>query len=125
MANAPTPQFPLPSVSASDILTTIKNIVVGINGWATTDLNVAGNQNSCGMTAPTLVKGSPGRVAVLSVIVAGSGAGTVYDATSLTDTSRPLCKIPTTAGVTTVNMACSFGIVVAPGSGQTVSVGFS
>ena len=113
-----------PSVSPTDIMGVLKNVVTAINGWATTELNINGNQSACGITSATLVKGSAGRVAVLSVIVAGS-AGKIYDAISLTDTSRPICVIPATAGVTQVNITCQFGIVVAPGSGQTASVGYS
>lgn len=124
MPNPPAAQFPLPAVSLTDILTTFKLLVQAVNNWSTTELDINGNQSLSGITSATLVKASPGRVVTLSVIVAGA-AGTIYDANSTTDTSRPICVIPATAGVTQVNMTCQFGIVVAPGSGQTASVGYS
>jgi len=113
------------SVSLSDLLTAAKNIVTAINGLTTTLLQLNGTRNFTGLTAATVVSTSPGRLVQVSVIVAGSGTGTVYDATTTTDTSRPIYKIPQTVGVVDANIPVSFGIVVAPGTGQTVSGGFS
>jgi hypothetical protein len=111
--------------SLDDILTAAKNNVSATNNLAQSFLNVNGLVNSAGITAATLVKSSPGRVATVVVIVAGSGAGHIYDAISASATTNPLFVIPMTVGVTVLNMPATFGIVVAPGSGQTVTVSYS
>jgi len=111
--------------SLSDILTVAKNLATAVNALAQTYLNVQGAQNFAGLTAATVVKASSGRIAVISVIVAGSAAGAVYDSTATGNTTKPLFVIPMTVGVYVVNLPASFGIVIAPGTGQTVSGSFS
>ena len=111
--------------SLDDMLTTAKNVVTAINGLAQTYLAVNGSRISSDLTAATLLKTGSGRVAVVSVIVAGSAAGKIYDANSASLTSGPIYEIPTTVGVTFVNLPVVNGIVVAPGTGQTVSVSYS
>jgi len=111
--------------SLSDIMTAAKNIVTAINGAAQTYLNVQGAANATALTATTLVKPSAGRVAVVSVLVAGSAPGSIYDANSTSLTTGKLFSIPNTVGITVVNMPVSSGIVVAPGTGQTVSISYS
>ena len=108
-----------------DMLTTAKNIVTAINGAAQSYLNVAGTSNAAGLTAATLVKTGAGRVATVSVIVAGSAVGKIYDANAATATTNPIDTIPMTVGPYTLNIAVKYGIVVAPGSGQTVTMGYS
>lgn len=111
--------------SLSDLLTAAKNIVQAISSLAQTYLNVQGAQNFAGLTAATAVKSSAGRIANISVIVAGSATGAVYDSATTGITSKPLFVIPMTAGVYVVNLPASFGITIAPGTGQTVSGSFS
>lgn len=113
------------SVSLSDILTAAKNIVTALNNQAQTTISINGLQTVSNISAATLVKSSGGRVCSVSVIVAGSASGTIYDVNNVLGTSNPVFKIPTTVGVTFVNMPTTNGIVVAPGSGQTVSVSYS
>ncbi len=113
------------SASLSDILTAIKNLVQGVNALAQNYLNVQGILNASGLTASTVVKSSAGRVAIVSVIVGGSATGTVYDGATATATTKPLYTIPTTAGAYVVNLPASFGILVSPGTGQTVTVSYS
>ena len=113
------------AVSSTVILSTLQNIVTALNQWATTTIALAGNQSFNGLTSATVVATGAGRMVRLSVITAGSGAGVIYDATTTSDTSRPICGIPTTAGVTEISIPYSFGLVVAPGSGQKVSGSFS
>jgi hypothetical protein len=116
----------------SDILTTAQNIASAINGIAQTYLNVQGIKNTAGITAAKLVSvvsAAPNppnaRLARVSVIVAGSVAGTIYDANNVTATTNPIYVIPMTVGVFEVNFPLSFGLVVVPGTGQTVSVSYS
>jgi len=114
----------LMAASLSDILTAAQNIVKAINGAAQTYLSVQGTANVAGMTAATVVKASAGRVCTVSVIVGGA-AGAIYDATSASATTNQIYVTPTTAGVYVVNIPTQYGIVVAPGSGQTLTVGYS
>lgn len=111
--------------SLSDILTVAKNIVQAVNSIVQTYLNVQGAQNFAGLTAATVVKTVAGRVANISVIAAGSATGMVYDSAAAGTTTKPLYVIPMTVGVYVVNLPASFGITIAPGSGQTVSGSFS
>ena len=111
--------------SLTDILTVAKSLAIAINSLAQTYLNVQGAQNFAGITAATVIKPSSGRVAVISVTVAGSAPGMVYDAAATGVTTKPLCVIPNTVGPFLVNMPTSFGLLVVPGTGQTVSGSFS
>ena len=113
------------AASLSDILTAAQNIVTAINGAAKTYLTVNGTANVAGMTSATVVKSSAGRVCSISVIVAGSAVGKVYDATTATATTNPIYVVPQTVGVFIVNIPTQYGIVVAPGSGQTVTASYS
>jgi hypothetical protein len=118
---------PTGGASTSDILTTLKNIVTALATAAQNYLNVQGATNKAAITAPTVVKNSPGRIASVSVITAGSATGFIYDATLLTDTTKPLYIIPDAVGLQpyVVNLPASFGIVVVPGSGQKITVSYS
>lgn len=111
--------------SLSDILTAAKNIVTAINSLAQTYLNVQGAQNFAGVTTPIAVKTTPGRIAEISVIVAGTADGMVYDSAAVGLTTKPLYVIPMTVGVYVINLPASYGITIVPGSGQTVSGSFS
>src|ERR1700676_1317263 len=116
---------PVGSASVSDVLSAIKNIVLALATASANYLNVQGQLNFAGLTVPTVVKPVAGRIAIVSVIVAGSATGRIYDAASTTATTKPLYVIPTTVGIYVVNMPASFGITVVPGSGQTVSGSYS
>jgi hypothetical protein len=119
------PQQPTGGASLSDVLTVAKNIAQAVNALAQAYLNVQGVQNFAGITVPTVIKPSSGRVAVISVTVAGSAPGTVYDGAALGATTKPLCVIPNTVGPFVVNLPTSFGLLIVPGTGQTVSGSFS
>ena len=113
------------SASISDLLTAAKNIVTAINQAAQSYVNVAGANNSPAITAATLVKTGSGRVVQVSVLVAGSATGSVYDASVSSATTGKLYVIPQTVGVVSVNIPVQYGIVVAPGSGQTITISYS
>lgn len=113
------------SASLSDILTTAKNIVTAVNALAQNYLNIQGVSNAAGLTTDTIVKAAAGRLAVVSVIVAGSATGRIYDGATTSATTRPLYVIPMTVGVFVVNLPAAFGIFVSPGTGQTVTVSYS
>jgi hypothetical protein len=71
------------------------------------------------------LKGVPGRVAVISVVVAGSTTGKVIDS-SLASASGPITYvIPEAVGVYVVNLPCAYGILVTPGTSQVLTVSYS
>lgn len=114
------------AVSNDDFLTTLKNIVTALNTQNQTSINVAGAQDFYNITSATLVKNSAGRLVNISVIVKGSANGTVYDASSQTDTSRPIYSISDAAtGIQVVNLPVQYGLLIVPGIGQTVAGSFS
>lgn len=113
------------TASLADILTAAKNIVTALNGQTRQEMMAAGMQTASGLTAATLVSSNPGFVVSVSVLVAGSTKGTVYDATAATSTSNPLFAIPDTVGLYPIGMPLANGLVVAPGTGQTVTVNYS
>jgi hypothetical protein len=111
--------------SLDDILTTAKNIVSSVNNLGQSYLNVQGAQSLTNISTATLVKSGNGRLASVVVLTAGSTEGTAYDSTSTTSAISPLCRIPNTVGVTFVNIPFGLGLVVAPGTGQVVTVSYS
>lgn len=87
-----------------------------------------GTATTLDVTAATIIKNSPGRLFTISVVVAGSAAGAVYDSasTSGNTAANQIGVIPNTAGPVSFNaMPTATGIVVAPGTGQTVTVSWS
>lgn len=79
------------------------------------------------LTAATVVKATPGRCVTVSVIVAGSAAGTANDVTNTAGAvvANQFGTIPNTVGVYKFEWPCLSGIVIVPGTGQTVSVAFN
>jgi hypothetical protein len=82
------------------------------------------------ITAATVVKAGAGRAGTLSVVVGGTGAGGIYDSltTASLTAANQLAVIPTltTAQISTlkVDMPFTNGLVVSPGTGQTVAVSY-
>lgn len=111
--------------SLSDILTAIKNLVEAVNNASQAYRAVNGVSTKEGITAPIVLKASPGRIASVSVIVAGSAPGTLYDSSQASVPTAPLYLIPNTVGVFVVNLPTDTGLLVVPGSGQTVTVSWS
>jgi hypothetical protein len=111
--------------SLSDILTAAQNIASAINNVSSTHLLVQGSRNAPNLSAATLVKIGAGRMATISILTAGSGNGHIYDTNAAASTANPIFTIPNTIGVIFVNMPVSFGIVVAPGTGQVVTISYS
>ena len=110
--------------SLTDILTATKNLVSSVNDLGQTYLAVQGKQSSTNIQSATLVSSSSGRLASISVLVAGS-AGTIYDSNTTTNLNNKLCVIPATVGVQFVNLPVGLGILVVPGSGQIVTISYS
>jgi hypothetical protein len=81
------------------------------------------------ITAATLVKATPGRLAQISVLVVGTTVGSANDAATVAGaaTANQIGVIPeaVTTSPLVFNWPCTAGIVVTPGTGQTLAVSFS
>lgn len=111
--------------SISDILTATKNIVTALNQLGQTYLKVQGSKSMADITTETLVQSGEGRIARVVVVAAGSSTGSIYDASAVGATTGKLLTIPTTVGVGEVNIPVNNGILVSPGTGQTVAIIYS
>jgi hypothetical protein len=113
--------------SLDDILTTQKNGVVAINLYSNTLLRGQGTTTSSTVTGATLIVSGRGYIVNYSVVVAGSAAGSIYNAasTSSTAAANKLCTTQTTANIYPVGQVFSNGLVVEPGTGQSINVTYS
>jgi len=86
-----------------------------------------GVSNSYNITAAAVVKATPGRLVKVSVVVAGSAAGTANDCatTGVAAAANEIAAIPNAVGVITLDWPCGTGIVVVPGTGQTLAVSYA
>jgi len=90
-------------------------------------ITAQGTKTFFNITANTLIKAGVGRVAKISVVVAGSGAGSVHDSATIgaAGAANELAAIPFAATtVLNIDMPVFNGIVVKPGTGQTLAVSF-
>tara|TARA_R110000868_G_scaffold59590_3_gene182884 strand:+ start:231 stop:587 length:357 start_codon:yes stop_codon:yes gene_type:complete len=113
--------------SLDDILTTQKNGVVAINNLSSSISRDQGTVTSSTVTGNTLVVAGKGYVANFSVTVAGTTAGTINNAASVSTAaaSNALCAVPNTIGVYHTGLVFTNGIVIQPGTGQSVNVTYS
>ena len=110
--------------SLDDLLTTQKNGVIAINSYVTSINTRAGFYNSKEVSAASVIKSSSGWLATVSVIVAGSTQGYLYDATSAASGSR-IYAVPNTLGVYQVQVPFATGLYFSPGTGSIIAVGYS
>jgi hypothetical protein len=111
--------------SLSDILSAAKNIAVAVNNAAQTYLRVQGAQRSGTLTSTTLVSSTQGRIASVSVVVAGSTDCMIYDNNVVGSLVNALAVIDNVIGVKVINMPYNSGLIVVPGTGMTVVVSYS
>lgn len=112
--------------STDDILTALKSVVTAINTQTQNNTNIAGARDFFGITTATYVKSGAGRIVRISVVVIGSAVGTIYDAASVSDLSKPIYKVTFAAtGIQIVDLPFQYGLLVVPGSGQTLAGSFS
>ena len=85
-------------------------------------------KSSLNITTPTVVKAGPGTILTVLVSVAGSTPGSINDvATDAPAAGNLVCEIPNQVGPVgggPLNFPALNGILVVPGTGQTVSVAF-
>jgi hypothetical protein len=114
------------TASLSDILTTQKNGVVGVNGIAQASLRALGSLTSITVTSETVIYTGIGYLVNFSVVVAGTTAGKISNASAASPAaSTALCVVPTTVGVFKTGQVFTTGIVVTPGTGQSINVTYS
>ena len=94
------------------------NLIVASNTDGKTTLNI---------TAATVIKASAGLVFRASVIVAGSAAGTINDCltTGTAATANAVVILPNTVGQIQAEWPMNTGIVVVPGTGQTIALSWA
>lgn len=82
-------------------------------------------QSSLDITADTVVKASPGKLRSVTVLVAGSAPGSLNDvATDAPTVANQFYTVPNAVGTYDVNWPCEVGILVVPGTGQTLAVSY-
>ena len=110
-----------------DLLTTQKNGVIALNNINQTSEFLSGKTTSATVTSQTVIATGKGRLVSFSVVVAGSAAGTINNAavTSSVASGNALVATPNTIG--TYQCGCNFttGLIVTPGTGQSVNVTYS
>lgn len=109
--------------STCDPANTNHCIVPGASGAMPT----GGGSSRLNLTSATAVKATPGYLATITVLVAGSASGTANDVatTGAAAVANQVFTIPNTLGVYNVNFPMAVGIVVVPGTGMTVSVAYN
>jgi hypothetical protein len=115
------------TASLSDILTTQKNGVIALNNISASNLRGQGTQTSATVTASTLVISGSGYLVNYAVVVAGSATGTINNAstTALAAAGNVLCATPATVGVYQTGQFFNAGLVIVPGTGQSINVTYS
>ena len=111
--------------SLSDILSAAKNVVTSVNLLGQTYLKVNGTVRSATLTTTTLVSSTQGRLASVSIVVAGSTPCVIYDSNAIAILTSGLAAVTNVIGVTVINMPYNNGLVVVPGTGMTVVVSYS
>lgn len=114
-----------------DVLTAQKNHVVATNGLNQTWVNYLraehGDRTSACVTSPTMITVGPGRLVSVSVVVAGTAEGLVYNESSpeTPDAAGRIAAIPKVIGVYPTNFVFTDGLLVVPGAGQAVTVSYT
>ena len=113
--------------SLDDILTVQKNGVVAVNTLGQATLRSLGTATSTTVTAAALVVTGKGYLVSFTVVVAGSASGLISNYTSATSVpaTSALAATPATVGVYHCGQVFSDGLVITPGTGQSINVTYS
>lgn len=113
--------------STDDLFNVQKNSVTAVNGVATTIQQISGKQSALEIAASTLLKSGSGWAARVSIIVAGSAAGALYDSATVAGAVNGvrLALVQNTAGFQDIKMPFQNGLVFIPGTGMTATVSYS
>lgn len=113
------------AASLTDVVTAGQNAVQALNTIASALSTLAGKAAAKNVSTATVVKTGTGRLVSVSITTGGSATGYIYDGTIATSTSNPVFAIPNTIGIIQIGIPLLYGLVVAPGSGQVVTVVYS
>ena len=88
-------------------------------------ITAKGTKTFYNITANTVVKATTGRVARISVLVAGA-AGGVYDAATVAagTSANQIAVIPAVVGVYEIDFPVFNGIVLKPGAAQVLAISY-
>lgn len=113
--------------SLDDILTVQKNAVVAVNTLGQATLRGLGTTTSATVTAATLVVTGKGYLVRVAVVVAGSGSGLISNYTSTTSVPASTALMATPAAINIIETGQVFtnGLVITPGTGQSINVTYS
>ena len=110
----------------TDILTSAQNLVQAVNSVGQFIARGQGNLTSATVTGATLICTGKGYLVNVSVTVAGSTAGHVYNAstTGTAAAANALMAVnpPDGIGVVPAGIPFSLGLVLTPGTGQSLNV---
>jgi hypothetical protein len=113
--------------SLDDILTTQKNGVIAINALSQAYLRMQGISTSLTINSNTTISSIKGYLVSVSVVVAGSSAGQIYNAAS-NATAIPanlLAVVSNTTGVYPLGLNYNAGIYIVPGTNQSLNVTYT
>jgi hypothetical protein len=110
--------------SLDDILTAQKNGVIALNSIQQSLSSEVATTTTAVATSSTFVIAGKGRLLRFSVLVAGTAVGFVYNSATPSggSSSNALVACPNMIGVYEANVVFDSGLVIAPGSGQSISV---
>jgi hypothetical protein len=123
--------------SLDDILTTQKNGVVAICTMGQIFQHYVGILTSQTVTASTLIFAGSGRLVNFSIVVKGSTNGMIYNSATVAGAAaaNALCAVPAPSttgdapyagiGVYPANLIFLNGLVIVPGTGQSINVTYS
>ena len=89
-------------------------------------LSAQGASTALDVATSSVIQSGPGRVAHVSVLVAGS-AGGLYDSATVASAAaaNELVVIPATQGNYSIDLPFTNGLVYEPGASQTASIGYN
>jgi hypothetical protein len=114
--------------SLDDILSAQKNGVIAINSVVKSNQRGQGIITSATVTTGTLIVAGAGYLVSYTVVVAGSANGLINNANTVagaTATNALCATDKTSVGVYKVGLAYTDGIVIVPGTGQSINVTYS
>lgn len=113
--------------SNDDFLNTFKNLVNTVNGFTQSQYFLAGQADYLEATGTVLIKAKAGWIAKVSVIVAGSTSGAIYDTfvASGAVTGARIAIINNAIGIQTINIPFANGLVFVGGTGMIATISYS
>jgi hypothetical protein len=110
--------------SLDDILTAQKNGVIALNAIQQALASEVATVTTAVATSSTFVVAGKGRLLRVSILVAGSTTGFVHNSATPTGgaASNALVACPNTIGVYEANVVFSAGLLIEPGTSQSISI---